>query len=132
MLLIMKFRIKPLDILIILLSASLLCITAFNAYVKPKGDLRVHIRGNLQASQASEWNFPIGAHETVVVPGPLGDTVIKIEKSRAWVESSPCGNKTCIATGLLSRHGQWAACLPNKVFIILEGKGTDDIDTVVW
>jgi hypothetical protein len=81
--------------------------------------------------QDSQWYFPVDAEETVVVKGPLGDTVIKIEDKRARVESSPCANKTCITTGAVSAHGQWAACLPNKVLLLIEGKD-DDIDTVSW
>jgi hypothetical protein len=120
----MKVCIKIPDILIILLSASLVFFSAYSAYIKQPVSSRVLIRG-----QGSQWYFPVDAEETVVVNGPLGDTVIKIHENRAWVESSPCENKTCIATGAGFKRGQWASCLPNKVLLIIEGE-SDDVDTV--
>jgi hypothetical protein len=120
----MKLRIKIPDILIILLSAGLVFFSAYGAYVKQPGASRVLIRG-----QGSQWYFPVDAEETVVVNGPLGDTVIKIHENRAWVESSPCENKTCVAAGAVFRQGQWASCLPNKVLLVIEG-ADDDVDTV--
>jgi hypothetical protein len=122
----MKLKIRSLDIFIILLSASFVIFSAYSAYVKPKGDLSVQIRGK------SQWSFPLEARETVAVSGPLGDTVIKIDQGRAWVESSPCAGKTCVAAGFASKRGQWAACLPNKVFFVIEGKEGAGVDTVVW
>jgi len=123
----MKLPVKIPDILIILLAAGVTFFSAFRAYVKPQGLARVLIRG-----QESEWLFPVDAEETVIVPGPLGDTVVRIHENRAWVESSPCENQTCVASGLLARQGQWAACLPNNVLLIIEGAGGEDVDTIAW
>lgn len=117
-------RFKLLDIFIILTAAALTFFTAVNVYLKPSSSLRVLIKGQ------DEWSFPIGANETVIAAGPLGDTVIRISDNRAWVESSPCENQNCVIHGSISRHGQWAACLPNKVLLTIEG--TDDVDTVAW
>jgi hypothetical protein len=123
----MKSRVKLLDIVIIILAAGVCFLSAYGAYMKPSSSSRVLIQ-----SKDSEWYFPADASETLVVSGPLGDTVIKIEEGRAWVEDSPCENKTCIASGFVARQGQWAACLPNKVLLFMEGKGSDDVDTLAW
>jgi hypothetical protein len=123
----MKLPIKIPDILIILLAAGLTFFSAYTAYIKPQGQAQVLIRG-----QDSEWAFPIDAEETVIVPGPLGDTVVSIRGNRARVESSPCENQTCVASGTLARQGQWAACLPNNVLLMIHGTGDDDVDAHVW
>ena len=123
----MKLRIKAPDILIILLAAGLTFFSAYTAYIKPGNSARVLIRG-----QGREWTFRIDAEETVVVPGPLGDTVVRIQDSRAWVESSPCENQTCVASGFAARQGQWAACLPNNVLLVIQGTEEGDVDAVVW
>jgi hypothetical protein len=132
MLLIMKVRLKFSDIIIILAALSLTVFSAYSAYMKT-GTARVVIQaqGLPRAQSVLEWRFPMDASETVIVSGPLGDTVIKIQDKSAWVETSPCGNLTCVSAGKISRRGQWAACLPNKVLLIIEG-AKDDVDTVVW
>jgi len=123
----MKPRIKIPDVLIILLAAGLTFFSAYSAYIKPQGQARVLIRG-----QGGEWAFPADAEETVVVRGPLGDTVVRIHGNRAWVESSPCENQTCVASGDVARHGEWAACLPNNVLLLIRGTEGEDVDTVAW
>ena len=90
-----------------------------------------------------EWLFPIDADEIIAVSGPLGDTIVRIGDNRARVESSPCDNQTCVASGLLTRQGQWAACLPNNVLLMIQGgtsggagseasRGGNDIDALAW
>ena len=123
----MKPQIKTADILIILLAAGLTFFSAFAAYMKPQKTVRVLIRG-----QGREWTFPLDADETVVVHGPLGNTVVRIHGNRAWVESSPCENQTCTASGHVMRHGAWAACLPNNVLLMIEGNDDVEVDTVAW
>ena len=130
MLLKIKLRISIIDILIILLGAGLVFFSVYNAFIKPQGTAQVLIRG-----QRSEWSFPISAEETVIVSGPLGNTIVRISGNYAWVESSPCDNQTCIASGNIYKLGQWAACLPNNVLLIIEGslksETEDGIDAVV-
>jgi len=114
------------DIFIVLLTAGFVFFSAYRVYIRPQGQTRVLVRG-----QGLEWVFPIDAEETVVVPGPLGDTVVRIGDGHAWVESSPCENQTCVAGGRVARQGQWTACLPNNVLLMIEGTGGDDVDAVV-
>ena len=123
----MKLRIKTLDIIIILLAAGLTLFSAFSAYVKPRGQLQALIRG-----QDGEWLFSLDAEETVTVRGPLGDTVIQIHENRAVVKSSPCENQTCVSSGSVARQGQWAACLPNKVLLMVQGTDDDELDAYTW
>jgi hypothetical protein len=64
------------------------------------------------------------------VPGPLGDTVVVIENGSVRVVSSPCPEKICIKTGRISKPGQWIACLPNKVFISIRGRRSEQPDAI--
>ena len=121
----MKLPVKIPDIFIIFLAAGLTVFSAYSVYVKPQGVSQVLIKG-----QGSEWTFQLDADETVVVSGPLGDTVVKIHGNRAWVESSPCENQTCVASGFVERQGQWAACLPNNVLLMIHGTGDEDVDAI--
>ena len=124
-----KLPVKVPDIVVILLSLGLTLFSGFAAYVKPQSYMQVTIRGSSQA-----WVFPLDASETVSVRGPLGNTVVRVHGSEAWVESSPCKNQTCVAMGHVRMAGGWAACLPNNVFFIIEGSDEpeDAPDSVTW
>jgi hypothetical protein len=122
----MKVWIKILDIIIIIAVAGLTFYAAYMAYMKPQGKSLVLIRG-----QDREWVYPIESEVTVVVSGPMGDTTVQIRENCAWIETSPCDNHTCIAAGSVSKQGEWTACLPNNVLVIVHGIG-DEIDGLSW
>jgi len=126
----MKLMPKAADIIIILLSASFAFSAFFLVFAKQQGSAQVLIR-----AQDEEYIFPANAEETIIVSGMLGDTIVRIGERRAWIESSPCDNKTCVASGFVSKHGQWAACLPNNVLLLIHGainKEEENVDTIVW
>ena len=123
----MKVWVKPFDIIIIILAAGLTFFSAYTAYMNPQGRPQVLIRG-----QGGQWTFPLGAEETVIVAGPLGNTIVKIDTGRAWIESSPCANQNCTAKGQIMRQGLWAACLPNNVLLIIQGTEDNEFDAVAW
>ena len=111
--------VKLSDIVVIALA---LIITILPALAPARANAaRVLIRGPEQS-----WVFPLDAEETVFVKGNLGDTVVVISGNEAWVESSPCENKTCVATGHIRQYGAWSVCLPNGVFVIIEGKESEE------
>jgi hypothetical protein len=64
-----------------------------------------------------------GDDRVVEVPGPLGMTRVVIKDGRAWVEDSPCRDKVCIRMGKVSRPGEEAICLPNRVIVQMKGRG---------
>ena len=123
----MQNRIKLIDIFIILIAAAFIFFTAHRAYISPQENPHVLIRG-----QEGEWIYPVGTDETISVKGPLGDTVVRLSVSGAWVDSSPCDNQNCVASGKINRHGQWAACLPNNVILLIQSAGENDVDSVSW
>jgi hypothetical protein len=112
-----KIPVKALDIVVVLLALALTGFSAFVVYVKPRNTVRVVINGS-----GREWVFPLDADETVTVPGPLGNTIVRIQDNQTWVESSPCTNQFCVAAGLVHQQGDWVACLPNNVFLMVEGQ----------
>ena len=127
MLLMMKLPIKTLDILIIILASGITFSSVYLVYLKPQNSQRVLIKG-----QDSEWIFPLNVNETIAVQGPLGETVVRINEGNVWVESSPCKNQTCVAAGILQRQGNWSVCLPNNVFVMIEGIDEEsDVDAIV-
>ena len=71
--------------------------------------------------------YPLGDSLTLEVLGPLGTTRIAINAGSARIVSSPCLNKICIRTGVLSGNGDLAVCVPNQVLLRLHG-GTSPSD----
>jgi hypothetical protein len=119
-----RMRLRPLDIAAAILAAAAVALTSIAVYGNASGRLRAVI-----SDGKDEWLYPLDASRDVEVPGPLGTTVVEIKDGNARVLDSPCPNKTCIAAGEISLNGQWLACLPNRVFVRIEG-GPSDGDTV--
>lgn len=46
---------------------------------------------------------------------------VRVSGYTAWVEESDCPDKTCVRTGVLSRAGERAVCLPNRTVLSLSG-----------
>lgn len=70
---------------------------------------------------AGEFLYSLDKDQTIVADGPVGESVIVIENKTARFEHSDCQNGLCVLMGAISKGGEWAACLPNKVFISIEG-----------
>ena len=73
------------------------------------------------------WIYPLTETRTIVVPGAIGNTTIRIERHTAFITDSPCPNKTCVNAVPLEKTGDWNACMPNRVFLHIEGGISDDI-----
>ena len=54
----------------------------------------------------------------------LGDSILEVEAGRIRFHASPCRGQQCIHSGWLSRAGDFAACLPNRVSVALVSAGT--------
>ena len=112
----------------ILLATVITVIVGGAAYDRGSSSSRVIIRGPDRS-----WIFSLNSEERLSVPGSLGDTVIEIRAGKAAIVSSPCSGKTCVAAGELKKNGQWAACLPNRVFLLIEGaQDADDVDAASY
>ena len=114
------------DIAVIVLAAVLTLGIALRVYSGEAASSRIVVRG-----QERTWIFPMDAEESLSAAGPIGETRVKISGGRAAIVSSPCSAQTCVAAGELHRSGQWTACLPNMVFILIEGRD-DAVDAISW
>lgn len=64
---------------------------------------------------------PLSRDQQIEVPGPLGTSVITIEKRRARISSDPSPRQYCVRQGWLEQAGEIAVCLPNEVSVELTG-----------
>jgi hypothetical protein len=119
---------KPFDIGIVFLALGAVAASFFLTYSGSNGTSLVNVQG-----EKGLWVFPIDSAESIVVSGPLGDTVVEIGGGAARITSSPCLNQTCVSAGRIHAQGQWTACLPNRVMMYIdESKTNTDVDAAAW
>ena len=140
-----RIRIRALDISIFILALLAIGLISLQTYVRGGGTPQITIEAagapaagapaaggpaDAAGSAEQEWIFPLDARTTLRVPGPLGETVVVIEDGSVRVVSSPCPEKICIKAGRISKPGQWIACLPNRVFISIRGRRSEQPDAI--
>jgi hypothetical protein len=106
-------KLRPLDIFAFIFAVAV--IVGFSLYAVEQGGA-----DNSVVVETDEGTFlyPLDEERTLEFDGPLQEhTVVEIEDGRARFVSSPCRDKICIAAGWLENDQQWAACLPNRVFV---------------
>ena len=59
-----------------------------------------------------------------------GHNVIVLSGKSARMESADCRDQVCVRTGTLTRAGQVAVCLPNRVVVTIRGGEEGDVDGV--
>lgn len=109
--------IKAGDWLITLLGTGLVLALMWSRWQSGSAD-RVLIRS--QGEPFAELNLK--TPQRVLVPGPLGTTEIEIYHGVVRVAKDPSPRQLCVNQGWLSRPGQIAICLPNRVSIEVLGK----------
>ena len=57
-----------------------------------------------------------------------GSNVLVVENGEAWVSEANCPDKVCMGMGRISRNGEFIACLPNRLIIVVEGGEQSPID----
>ncbi|MCL2599671.1 MAG: NusG domain II-containing protein [Treponema sp.] len=123
----MPIRVRCADFCIAILAFAVVVASFFVVYADGGGRPTVNLR-----AENAHWVFPLDSYETVVVPGPLGDTVVEIRGNGARVVSSPCTDQICVVMGAVRLSGQWSACLPNRVMLYVSAGGNgQDVDAVV-
>jgi len=112
---------RPFDIPLVLVAAAITVASTLLAYGTSAGTARVVVEAGDQ-----QWVYTLENAVTVPVTGSLGISTIVIHNGEVHFEKSPCVNQVCVASGTIKRPGQWIACLPNAVFVRIEGSPAED------
>lgn len=116
-------RFRLIDITAILITLSIIAVISFQVYTDRGESQSLYIQ-----SSVGKWVYPLDEDGTHSFRGPLGETVVAIEDGGVHVVSSPCPEKICISMGTIHRPGTWIACLPNGLFIRIEGEDAEELD----
>lgn len=79
----------------------------------------------IKTSSARDQTISLQQPQRVVITGPIGNTVIEVADGKVRFVDSPCDNKQCIHSGWLKQLGDFAACIPNRISIVVSGPGND-------
>ncbi len=109
------FRVKLGDIIIFLcaLAVSISSLFLFHAF---SGAEEVHV-----TTDTGKWVYDLSVDTTVDFEGPIGITTMEIHDGKVHVPYSECRNQVCVLAGDIDSAGEWIACLPNNVFIVIQG-----------
>jgi hypothetical protein len=104
------------DWLTLLASAALVVLLTLNLWSGGLADKAV-----IRSGGKVFCEVPLSRDQRIEVPGPLGVSVIAIEKRRARIVSDPSPRQYCVRQGWLQQSGEIAICLPNQVSVELTG-----------
>ena len=108
-------RLRVFDYLIF---ASIITVSLWAGFFLYTG--KNHIQRLVIETPSGKWIYPLTEPRTVVVSGA-------IEHNTAFISDSPCPNKTCVNAAALKKAGDWNACMPNRVFLHIEGDTSEDM-----
>ncbi len=112
-------KIKLLDPVIFLISLAVVVVFSVQAFQGAGEGSIVSVE-----AEGETWIHQLDEDAVLDFSGPLGTTVIEISDGSVSVLSSPCRDKICVLSKPAASDGEWIACLPNRVFLIVKG-GTD-------
>ena len=127
----MKLRtfIKPLDIGIFLIAVVIAIFSIFRL-TQNNGKAPVAYIDTPEGS----YVYSLDTDRSLEFSGPLGITYVTIKDGEAFFTDSPCPNKTCLFIPPAKENGDWIACLPNRIFLRIEGadnsESTSELDAI--
>ena len=70
--------------------------------------------------------YPLKKSGTFSLNG--GSNILVVEDGMAWVSEASCPDKVCMGMGKISKNGEFIACLPNRLIVVIEGGEASPID----
>ncbi|HZK19636.1 MAG TPA: NusG domain II-containing protein [Treponemataceae bacterium] len=111
--------IKPLDFLIFAICVFTIVFSVLLVFENNNTTPQVIID-----TPEGSYIYALNSNQNLSFDGPLGATKITIKNNEAFFTDSPCTNKTCLFFHPARKNGDWIACLPNQIFLRIEGKDT--------
>ncbi len=108
-------KVKPADIAIFLFALAL-SFSSFLLFQTFSGAKAIHV-----TTETGTWVYDLSVDAMIDFEGPIGITTMEIEGGRVHVHASDCKNQVCVLAGWIDSPGEWIACLPNNVFIVIQG-----------
>lgn len=126
-----KYILCPGDFVIFALVLLLAGVVAAPFFLSPGDAMYVEIRQDQALIQ--RVRLTEDTHEEIIVRAPGGgQNTVEIDGKRVRVTAGDCYDQVCVRTGWLTRAGQSAVCLPNRLIVKLTGQtGQEEVDAIV-
>ncbi len=79
----------------------------------------------------NERTHSVLLNEAQIITLDEQEVVIEIADGKVRFVSSDCPDQVCVHTGEISKVGQHAACLPNRVVVSVIGSGDANLDIII-
>lgn len=116
-------KLKPFDFVSLAVAVLVVVALSLFAYGESAEGSQVRVQ-----TEDESFIYPLNEDREIDIEGPLGHTHVVIEDGSVRVTESPCREKICIAAGAVSRADEWVACLPNRVFLRVQGGDETEVD----
>lgn len=107
---------RPLDFLVLIAAAGVIVAFSFLSIERGGPGTNVEIQ-----TDAGRFVYSLDRDLELSFSGPIGESIVHIHDGAVRFVESPCRDNICVAAGALTEVGQWAACLPNRVFVSVVG-----------
>jgi hypothetical protein len=122
----MRHLLKKGDIVLI---GLLFCFTLmsffFFRYLPQKGS-----RAIISVDNRERYHLSLTDERDISIEGSMGMTHIRILDGSIWIVRAPCPHKDCMRMGRINRAGEIIVCIPNKIFIEVQGTGERFLDGI--
>ena len=116
-------KIKRIDYCILILALGL-CVFSFYMISSQKGQATQLVFESPEAV----WKYPLEKDRIIKVQGSLGESIIEIQdKSFLWI---PLAQIKPVFFHQPSKKADWSACLPNRIFIRIDGSDESGLDAI--
>jgi len=68
----------------------------------------------------------------IAFEGEKGRVVVQVKDGKVRIVESSCFQKICVNTGWIDKASQNIICLPNRVLVTIEAKGSSKVDAVSY
>jgi hypothetical protein len=109
------------DFFIIIIAVTFVTFLSLSLFSNPVSNKNCHI-----ITPDKEYIYPLNTDQTIEIKGPLGLSRIQLKNNCVRMLSSPCPLKICVKKGEISNPGEWIACLPNNILIIIKGNKNEE------
>ncbi len=110
-------------------AAGLVLLVAVTAYARivpgQRGSMAM-----VHAPGTADRTISLLEDRLIEVQGKLGISRIEVKSGRVRMVESACPNRLCLQMGWVERPGQSVICLPNQVWLTIEGAPGEGPDAV--
>lgn len=109
-------KLKIIDYILICLCVSVAVVLVIFALKNRTGGTQLIV-----SSPVGEWIYNLDKDQSLEFEGAIGTAHITVKDKQAFFVKSPCDNQICILSYPVQKNNDWAACLPNQIFIRIKG-----------